>query len=127
TSKTNNTRMRQEPIILISSTKSLLLPANKFMTARSSKRTRSLMHTIPTQMSAALLIGHGGLDKLEYRTDVPVPEPADDEVLIEVGAAGVNNTDINTRLGWYSKAVDEATNVGGAEGFQDVSDDDAGW
>ncbi|HIW47325.1 MAG TPA: alcohol dehydrogenase family protein [Candidatus Yaniella excrementigallinarum] len=78
-------------------------------------------------MSAALLIGHGGLDKLEYRTDVPVPEPADDEVLIEVGAAGVNNTDINTRLGWYSKAVDEATNVGGAEGFQDVSDDDAGW
>lgn len=85
------------------------------------------MHTIPSTMSAALLTGHGGLDQLEYRTDVPVPEPADDEVLIQVGAAGVNNTDINTRLGWYSKTVDEATNVGGTEGFQDVSDEDAGW
>src|SRR5699024_7444789 len=97
------------------------------MTARSSKRTRGLMHTIPAQMSAALLIGHGGLDKLEYRTDVPVPEPADDEVLIEVGAAGVNKTDINTRLGGYSKSVDATTNVGGAEGLQYVSDDDGGW
>ncbi|HSF96524.1 MAG TPA: alcohol dehydrogenase family protein, partial [Thermohalobaculum sp.] len=29
------------------------------------------------------------------------------------GAAGINNTDINTRIGWYSKAVKGATDAGG--------------
>ena len=54
-------------------------------------------------MRAVLLTGHGGLDQLEYREDVPVPVPRADEVLIEVHACGINNTDINTRTGWYSK------------------------
>ena len=63
-----------------------------------------------------LLTGHGGLEKLEYRTDVPIPRPAADEVLIQVGAAGVNNTDINTRIGWYSKGVTAETGAGGAAG-----------
>lgn len=79
-------------------------------------------------MAAAVLTGHGGLDKLEYRTDVPVPIPRADEVLIRVAAAGVNNTDINTRLGWYSKRVEGATETGGAQGFASVQGaDDASW
>jgi len=53
-------------------------------------------------MHAVLLTGHGGPDRLEYRRDVPVPIPGPDDVLIAVSAAGVNNTDINTRIGWYS-------------------------
>lgn len=57
---------------------------------------------IPRAMFAVLLTGHGGDDMLEYRADVPVPHPGAGEVLVRVGAAGVNNTDINTRLGWYS-------------------------
>jgi NADPH:quinone reductase-like Zn-dependent oxidoreductase len=61
-------------------------------------------------MEAVLLTGHGGYDCLEYRTDVPIPVPAADEVLIQVLAAGINNTDINTRLGWYSSSVTSATN-----------------
>jgi len=56
------------------------------------------------QMRGVWLTGHGGLDKLEIRSDIPRPRPASGEVLIQVGAAGVNNTDINTRLAWYSKA-----------------------
>jgi NADPH:quinone reductase-like Zn-dependent oxidoreductase len=48
-----------------------------------------------------LLTGHGGLEKLEYRDDVPDPAPGHGEVLIRVGAAGVNNTDIWTREGAY--------------------------
>jgi hypothetical protein len=56
-------------------------------------------------MQAVLLKGHGGFEQLEFRDDVPIPEPAPGEVLIRVGAAGVNNTDINTRTGWYSHAV----------------------
>jgi NADPH:quinone reductase-like Zn-dependent oxidoreductase len=60
---------------------------------------------LPTTMRAVLLHGHGGLEQLEYRDDVRVPRPACGEVLVRIGAAAVNNTDINTRIGWYSKAV----------------------
>jgi NADPH:quinone reductase-like Zn-dependent oxidoreductase len=60
-------------------------------------------------MKAVLLKGHGGTDQLEYRTDVPVPSPGPGEVLIRVRAAAVNNTDINTRIGWYSKSITAAT------------------
>ncbi len=66
---------------------------------------------IPKTMHAVLLTGHGGLEKLEYKTDVKVPVPKNDEVLIKVSAAGINNTDINTRTGWYSKSTN---NEGGS-------------
>ena len=78
-------------------------------------------------MHAVVLTGHGGLEKLEYRTDVPTPQPKPGELLIRTAAAGVNNTDINTRIGWYSKAVNEATNTGGSDGFETVNEDDASW
>ncbi|MCP5084111.1 MAG: zinc-binding dehydrogenase [Alphaproteobacteria bacterium] len=69
-------------------------------------------------MTAVLLTGYGGLDKLEYRDDVPVPLPGPGEVLINVTASGMNNTDINTRTGWYSPSVQSGTTAeGGAEGF----------
>jgi len=57
-------------------------------------------------MRATLLTGHGGLEKLVYREDVPTPHPAAGEVLIRVGACGINNTDINLRTGWYDQTVD---------------------
>ena len=85
------------------------------------------MNKIPLQMQAVLLTGHGGLDKLQFRSDVPVPVPAASEVLIKVAAAGINNTDINTRIGWYSKKVDSDTNSGGAGGFDEVDAGDASW
>ena len=81
---------------------------------------------IPDKMAAVLLTGHGGVEVLEYRENVPVPVPDASEVLIKVSAAGVNNTDINTRIGWYSKKVGAATSEGGAEGFDEI-DDDATW
>ena len=83
--------------------------------------------TIPSQMAAVHLVGHGGVDKLHYRNDVPTPIPRTGEVLVKVAAAGVNNTDINTRIGWYSKAVVDATGAGGADGFDEVNDADASW
>jgi len=58
-------------------------------------------------MKAVLLTGHGGLDKLEYREDVEKPQPGPGEALIRVKACGLNNTDINTRTAWYSKAVQQ--------------------
>ena len=83
--------------------------------------------TIPPRMTAVLLTGHGGPDVLELREDVPTPEPGPGEVLIEVGAAGVNNTDINTRIGWYSKKVSAAPGEGRARGFGEIDLDDATW
>ncbi len=82
---------------------------------------------IPDRMRAVLLGGHGGFDKLEYREDVAVPRPGAGQVLIRVAAAGINNTDINTRIGWYSKKVDGATDAGGSAGFDSDVDDDGSW
>lgn len=78
-------------------------------------------------MAAILLTGHGGLEKLEYRTDIQVPRPQKGEVLIQVAAAGINNTDINTRIGWYSKAIASATGEGGAAGLNAADAADATW
>ncbi|AGB38978.1 Zn-dependent oxidoreductase, NADPH:quinone reductase [Natronococcus occultus SP4] len=63
---------------------------------------------VPETMRAVLLTGHGGLEKLEYREDVPVPQPGADDVLVKVDACGLNNTDIWTREAAYGE-------------------DDAGW
>lgn len=82
---------------------------------------------VPRIMSGVVLTGHGGFDKLDFRTDLPVPQPGKDEVLIHVAAAAINNTDINTRIGWYSKGVRSGTSDGGASGFETTQDDDASW
>ena len=65
---------------------------------------------IPKTMRAMVTMGHGGLEQIVQHNDWACPQPATDEVLIEVRACGLNNTDINTRAGWYSKAVTTATN-----------------
>lgn len=79
---------------------------------------------IPPTMNAVILTGHGGPEKLEYRTDWTTPEPGPDEVLIKVGACGMNNTDVNTRVGWYSKTVSGATS---GEASQGLNEDDPSW
>jgi NADPH:quinone reductase-like Zn-dependent oxidoreductase len=78
-------------------------------------------------MKAVLLKGHGGFDQLEYREDVIKPVPLSDEVLIRVLAAGVNNTDINTRTAWYSRSVTDGTAAGGTQGFAGARSEDSGW
>ncbi len=80
---------------------------------------------IPRTMKAVLLRNHGGYEQLDFRDDVPVPLPAAGEVLVRVGAAGVNNTDINTRIGWYSKSVTGATETIAAH--TEPQTDDGGW
>lgn len=73
---------------------------------------------LPSEMTGVQLTGYGGLEKLVYRHDLPRPEPAEAEVLIQISAAGMNNTDINSRSGWYAKSVAEGTTEsGGSEGF----------
>lgn len=80
--------------------------------------------TIPKTMKAVLLTGYGGPEVLDYRDDVTVPQPNNDQVLIKVAACGMNNTDVNTRVGWCSKAVTTATADGG---FDLDGDENASW
>lgn len=84
------------------------------------------MTTLPQTMKAFVLTGHGGLDMLELREDWPVPTVGNDDVLIKVEACGLNNTDVNTRSGWYSKAVTDAT-TGDAYSDVDVDAEDPAW
>ena len=60
-------------------------------------------------MLAMVTMGHGGAEMTEFHDNWPMPTVATDEVLIKVGACGLNNTDINTRSGWYSKSISGAT------------------
>ena len=64
------------------------------------------MSNLPTTMAAIVLTGHGDLDKLVYRKDFPVPTPASGEVLIQVTACGLNNTDVLVRQGAYGTDED---------------------
>jgi len=65
-------------------------------------------------MKAVVTTGIGDHDKLDYR-DVPIPVPGEGEVLLAVLAAGINNTDINTRLGWYASSVTGGTKETGGD------------
>ena len=83
--------------------------------------------TAPATMWAVVTTGNGGYDKLAYK-QVPTPTARKDEVLIRVLAAGMNNTEINTRLGWYSSSVTASTNA--LSSFQEVTAEhkaDGGW
>ena len=60
---------------------------------------------LPNVMRAMVLTGHGGLDRLIFRKDWPLPRPGSHQALIAVGACGLNNTDVNTRTAWYSAGV----------------------
>jgi NADPH:quinone reductase-like Zn-dependent oxidoreductase len=82
------------------------------------------MNELPKTMKAMVLEGHGDMDKLVWHEDWPLPVPQGAEVLIKVLACGLNNTDVNTRSGWYSKSVEAAT-TGAA--YDEVSDDDPTW
>jgi len=80
-------------------------------------------------MKAVVTTGNGGYEKLEYR-DVPIPKLSSNEVLLQVLAAGVNNTEINTRLGWYSSKVTtstEALTTGEKEKQDAKKMGDGGW
>lgn len=75
-------------------------------------------------MRAFVLKGHGGQEQLEYRNDWPKPRANKGQVLIRVRACGLNNTDINTRVAWYSKSATGAT---GGESAAGSSKQDAAW
>ena len=83
------------------------------------------MNERKSTMMAVVTTGNGGYDKLEYREE-PIPVPGPGEVLLQVLAAGVNNTEINTRLGWYSASVKTGTEDAAAVS-EEGNKADGGW
>lgn len=51
------------------------------------------MPPIPKLMHGILISKLGSPEVLEYRTDLPIPVPKDDEILVENEFAGVNYID----------------------------------
>jgi NADPH:quinone reductase-like Zn-dependent oxidoreductase len=82
------------------------------------------MMKLPKTMKAMVTMGHGALDQMVLHSDWPRPDPKPGEVLVRVGACGLNNTDVNTRSGWYSKTVKAPT---AGNGFAVVGKDDPSW
>ncbi len=60
---------------------------------------------LPKVMSGVYLTRHGDFDALEFRSDIPLPKIGPSDCLVKVLATSVNNTDINTRIGWYASDV----------------------
>ena len=91
------------------------------------RRSRHMV-SVPATMAGVHLTGQGGLEKLVFREDIPTPKPGQGDVLIQVTAADMNNTDINTRIGWYSSDVKSGTTAEGAlEGLGDSDTDTSSW
>ena len=71
---------------------------------------------IPEKMSAMVLVGHGGIEKLVYKKDVAMPIIRKNEVLVKVTATAKNNTDRKAREGLYpTKGKNDVTSfaIGG--------------
>src|SRR3989475_6294821 len=59
---------------------------------------------LPQVMQAVVIPVHGDASVLQY-TKVPTPQPGPGEVLVKVGAVGLNHLDIFVRRGMPGKAV----------------------
>lgn len=67
--------------------------------------------SLPVSMRAVGVKAPGGVDQLEL-VHLPVPAPAQGEVLVRVKAAGVNRPDVLQRLGLYPPPPDANPNLG---------------
>lgn len=74
------------------------------------------MSAQPKTMRGIQLLGHGGMEMLRLNDAIPVPVPGPRDVLVRVTAAGINNTDINTRIAWYSKHEGDSADAGWSGG-----------
>lgn len=57
--------------------------------------------SLPSAMKGVLINRNGGIDVLEYKSDIPVPKPNDHQVLVRNTSIGVNFIDTYFRTGLY--------------------------
>ncbi|KAH8593426.1 hypothetical protein B0O99DRAFT_653282 [Bisporella sp. PMI_857] len=59
------------------------------------------MASIPSTMKGVIIEKTGGVEVLQYKTDLPVPKPGDGQVLVKNEFAGINYIDVYFRTGLY--------------------------
>lgn len=100
------------------------------MAIKDQKNTRRFeLNPEDNKMKAVVTRDNGDYGMLDY-CDVPIPQPGPNEVLVQVLAAGINNTEINTRLGWYSSKVSGGTEdltIDNTEMTDAKNSRDGGW
>jgi NADPH2:quinone reductase len=50
-------------------------------------------HSIPKTMKGVLIEKPGGVEVLEYKTDLPIPEPKEGQILVKNDYIGINYID----------------------------------
>ena len=68
--------------------------AHAVRTASRADTLRVLNITLEVSLRALTISAHGGLDKIEYRTDLPIPEVSAGQVRVRVAAAALNHLDL---------------------------------
>jgi alcohol dehydrogenase len=81
---------------------------NKAVPRSDGLAVRSATPHISRTMQAVYLTGYGGVERLQWVSDAPVPVPKPGEVLVQVAACGINNTDVWTREGAYGEGEQAA-------------------
>ncbi|EGP84310.1 unnamed protein product [Zymoseptoria tritici ST99CH_3D7] len=59
------------------------------------------MASIPSTMKGVIIEKNGGSDVLQYKTDLPVPEPKEGQILVKNDYIGINYIDTYFRTGLY--------------------------
>ncbi|MCH8127256.1 quinone oxidoreductase [candidate division KSB1 bacterium] len=73
-------------------------------------------------MKAIQITKHGGSEAMEYK-DVPTPDPGTDEVLLKLGACGVNFIDVYQRTGLYPVNLPYILGLEGAGSVEQIGND----
>jgi len=68
--------------------------AHAVRTASRADTLESLNITLEVPLRALTISANGGLDRLEYRTDLPIPEVSAGQVRVRVAAAALNHLDL---------------------------------
>jgi hypothetical protein len=77
---------------LSSSTRRTAALASQLSSTSSFTHTRT-MTSIPKTMKGVIMEKNGGTEVLQYKTDLPVPEPKEGQILIKNDYVGINFID----------------------------------
>lgn len=78
------------PRILASSTRRAAAVSSQISPSKTFART---MASAPKTMKAVIIEKNGGTEVLQHKTDVPVPEPKEGQVLVKNDYIGINYID----------------------------------
>lgn len=86
-------RITPFPSRILTSTRRLSAVSSQLSVSRAPIRTMASANSIPKTMAGVQISKTGGPEVLEHRTDLPVPEPKEGQVLVKNEYIGINYID----------------------------------